>query len=208
MISIMENPSIYIIRISLVKDNLSFISSFADEKRREKALKFVNEKDQLLCFGAGYLLKKYLPNEEILENSNGKPYLPNGPFFNISHSGEYVVLVVHPSRDVGVDIERIDDKKLDAIKYVLNEVESSITETEKLFQIWSNKESLVKCMSLRLMDIRRVSALPLDGVRTINGEDYYTKSMIYEGHSLSITLKGNEPFKVNINLITSVEESL
>ena len=204
----MDKLLIYIIPISLVKDNLSFISSFVSEKRKEKALKFVNEKDQLLSFGAGYLLKKYLPNEEISETSSGKPYLPNGPFFNISHSGEYVVLAVHLSRDVGVDIERIDDKKIDAIRFVLNEEESNIVEKEQLFQIWSNKESLVKCMSLRLMDIRKVTGLPLNGVRTINGEDYFTKSMIYDGYSLSITLKGNESFEIDMVSINDVERPL
>ena len=202
----MDKLLIYIIPISLVKDNLSFISSFVGKKRKEKALKFANEKDQLLSFGAGYLLKKYLPNEETLETSSGKPYLANGPYFNISHSGEYAVLAVHPTRDVGVDIERIDDRRIETVKFVLNEVESSITDTNILFQVWSNKESLVKCMALRLMDIRRVCGLPLDGIRTINDEDYYTKSMIYQGYSLSVTLKGNKSFKMKIDFIDKLEE--
>ena len=107
----MDKVVIYILHTALIKDNLSFISSFVNPKRKEKAERFVNENDRLLSFGAGYLLKRYLPKGEIKENEGGKPYLDNGPYFNISHSGEYVILGIHPSRDVGVDIERIDEKR-------------------------------------------------------------------------------------------------
>ena len=34
----------------------------------------------------------------------GKPFYQNGPFFNISHSGKYVIMAV-ANNEVGVDIE-------------------------------------------------------------------------------------------------------
>ena len=197
---------IRILHISLVKQRHSFIVSFVDQRRKEKAERFIKEQDQLLSLGAGYLLKKYLPSGDIKESSSGKPYLPNGPFFNTSHSGEYVVLVTHPSREVGVDIERINENRRDGIEYVLNEEEKKVSDINTLFQIWSNKESLIKCTSTGLKDIKKVPGLPLEGLRNIEGQEYYTKSMISDGYSLSLTLKNKEPFAIRIEQVNILEE--
>lgn len=198
--------TIRILHTSLIKQSFSFVLSYVDKTRKEKAKRFKNEKDQLLSLGAAYLMKKYLPNGEIKITDTGKPYLPNGPFFNVSHSGEYVVFASSSNSEVGIDIERIDENKLDGIRYVLDEEEKKISDSGLLFQIWSNKESLIKCSSNGLKDIKKVKGLPLNGLRIINGETYYSKSVIYNGYSLSVTLKGNEPFNIKIDTINSLEE--
>ena len=38
---------------------------------------------------------------------HGKPHCPGGPAFNLSHSGELILLGLHASRPVGVDVERL-----------------------------------------------------------------------------------------------------
>ncbi len=202
----MDKVDVYILNIELVKDSFNFVTNYIEPTRRSKALKFVQEKDQLLSLGAGYLLKKYLPSTKIKESKSGKPYLENGPFFNISHSGEYVVLAIGKNWEVGVDIERVDESKLDAIKFSLQGKEKDVFDINSLFLMWSNKESLIKCLSLGVQDIKIVSGLPLEGVRTFNESEYFTKSQIYNNYSLSVTLKGNEPFNINIKPITDLEE--
>jgi phosphopantetheinyl transferase len=204
----MEKVKLYVLHSSLVKENYNLIYSFVSELRRKKADKFINEKDKLLSLGAAYLIKKYLPSEDIKEMANGKLFLPDGPFFNISHSEELIVLAVHESRDVGVDIEKIDDRHIGAIKYVLNDEERNIDDTEKLFMMWSNKESLVKCVSTGLLDIKKVNALPLVGCRELSCNSYYSISKIYNGYSLSITLKGKEPFEVEELVISDLKRPL
>ena len=47
---------IRILHISLIKQNFSFVFSFVNDDRKAKAKKFINEKDQLLSLGAGYLM--------------------------------------------------------------------------------------------------------------------------------------------------------
>lgn len=37
---------------------------------------------------------------------HGKPHCPGGPAFNISHSGDLILLALHRHRPVGVDVER------------------------------------------------------------------------------------------------------
>ena len=200
------NVDLYILHTSLVKENLSAVLSFIDKGRKDKAEKYLNEKDRFLSYGAGLLIKKYLPSEEIKETKNKKPYLENGPYFNISHSGEFAVLAICESCDIGVDIEQVNEKKVDAIKFTLCEDEKKINDVNNLFRMWSNKESLIKCMSSNLNDIRKLNGLPLEGYRSINGEDYYTRSMIYEGYSLSVTLHTKIDFEIVINRIDSLEE--
>lgn len=195
----------YILHILQVKEHLSFVSSFVDPKRKEKAERYAFENDKLLSLGAGYLLKKYLPRGEIKESENGKPFLSGGPFFNISHSGEYVVLAIHPTREVGIDIEQINEHRIDAIQYVLSEEEKKIDDPKMLFQIWSNKESLIKCISSGLKDIKRINGLPLEGVRLVDGKDYYSKAMIFDSYSLSLTLRGNEPFNIKLQIEETIE---
>ena len=206
MTLLMREINIYILNTALVKDNFLFVSSFVDPERKEKALRYKNEEDQLLSFGAGYLLKKYLPSGEIKKTATGKPFLTNGPFFNLSHSGKYVVLVIHPTRDVGADIEKINKNRIDAIRFTLSEEEKEIADIDTLFLLWSNKESLIKCTSTGLKDIKNINGLPLEGNRVVEGIDYYTKSMIYDGYSLSITLKGKEPFNIVIKHINNLED--
>ena len=206
MNSSMDEAMVYILHTLQVKNHFSFVSNFVDIQRKEKAERYMNEKDQLLSFGAGYLLKKYLPNKEIKYTESGKPYLESGPCFNLSHSGEYVVLAIHPSREVGIDIERINKNKIDGIQFVLNDDEKSISDIEMLFKIWSNKESLIKCTSTGLKDIKNVSGLPPEGMRIVLEETYYLKSMIYEGYSLSLALKGKEPFNMNTIEVEIIDE--
>lgn len=200
------NVDLYILHTSLVKENLSAVLSFIDKERIDKAEKYLIEKDRLLSYGAGLLIKKYLPSGEIKETKNKKPYLENGPYFNISHSGEFAVLATCGSCDIGVDIEQVNETKLDAIKFTLTEDEKKTNNVNDLFRMWSNKESLIKCMSSNLNDIRKLNGLPLEGYRSINGEDFYTKSLIYEEYSLSVTLHSKEDFEIVINRIDSLEE--
>ena len=196
----------YLLHIDLIRKHSSTLFSFCDEDRKAKANRFVQEKDRLLCIGAGYLLKRYLPEGPVKVTPGGKPYLEDGPYFNLSHSGEYVLLGVSKTREIGVDIERINPSKIDGIRFVLSDEEKQITDEETLFRMWTNKESLTKCKGTGIQDIKSVNGLPLDGPRTLDEEHYYTTSMLEQGYALSVTLKGDEPFQISIKLITALEE--
>ena len=196
----------YLLHIDLIRKHSSTLFSFCDEDRKAKANRFVQEKDRLLCIGAGYLLKRYLPEGPVKVTPGGKPYLEDGSYFNLSHSGEYVLLGVSKTREIGVDIERINPSKIDGIRFVLSDEEKRITDDETLFRMWTNKESLTKCKGTGIQDIKSVDGLPLEGPRTLDEEHYYTTSMFEQGYALSVTLKGDEPFQISIKLITALEE--
>ena len=201
----MMNATVYLIKTSLVKKHINEVLNYIEASRRDRALKYLKEEDKLRSLGSSYLMKKYLGDVEIKENKNGKPYIDGGPFFNVSHSGEYSVLAVHPSKEVGVDIERIDPSKLNAIKFTLSEKEKKESKPDILFRMWSNKESLIKCIGSSMNDIKKAPGLPLSGKRIENNECYFTKSLLYKDYSLSITLKESEEFDIVLNEIKIVE---
>ena len=202
----MSEIVVYLLHIDFIKEYSSALFSLCDDARKAKAERFIQEKDRLLCIGAGYLLKRFLPTDDIQIGPTGKPYLLEGPFFNLSHSGEYVVLCINKAREVGVDIERINLNKIDGIRFVLSEKEKQIDDEESLFRMWTNKESLTKCIGSGIKNIKSVNGLPLEGKRLFHSETYYTASAIYQGHALSVTLKGEEPFQISINQITAMED--
>ena len=88
------------------KKILSQIAPQYVKKYREHKI----EEDKKQELMAGYLLKMYLNiehEEQLIINENGKPFLKAGePFFNLSHSGNYVVLAIADC-EIGVDIEHI-----------------------------------------------------------------------------------------------------
>ena len=181
---------IKIVDIGFVKQNYEKLLSAIDRKRIERAECFLQEEDKLFSLGAGYLISKNLSADKILYNENGKPYLKDGPYFNLSHSGEYAVLAIDESREVGIDIQTIKEKSETAIKYVSKED----LPLNDMFRLWSNKESLIKCLGANISLIKDVPGMPLEGERCYKGDCFYTKSTVFDGYSLSVTLKGKEPF--------------
>lgn len=201
----MNKVNVYILHTDLVKENLNSLLDYVSKDRKDRALKYINEKDQLLSLGSSYLLKKYLGDNPIKESKYSKPYINGGPYFNISHSGEYACLVISPSYDVGVDIEKIDESRVNAIKYTLDKNEKNTENPGDLFRMWSNKESLIKCLGLSLNEVKSVPALPLSGIRHYEGQCYYTVSEIYKNYSLSVTIKSKEEFDGDIVEIQEIE---
>ena len=103
--------------------------------------------------------------------------------------------------DIGVDTEVIEKKDLnDLIDYVCSKDEKdSIKTTEDFYKVWVSKESLVKCVGLGIKkDMKDVLALPLDGAKEYEGINYYSHLIEYNDYFISITLKGKEDFKIEI----------
>ena len=182
------------ISVDYVKDNLDIILQALDNNRIIKANKYRQENDRLLSIGAGFLISKFIGKKEIFSSKNGKLYAKDGCFFNISHSGKYAIIGVSEDREIGIDIQLIDENNLKPIQYVSDE---SLPLNE-MFRLWSNKESLIKCLGANMSIIKDVPGLPLKGVRTYLNEKFYTDSTIFEGYSISVTLKGEEPFEIDL----------
>ena len=76
--------------------------------RRKRLEKYNIIEDKQRCLAAGLLLRFALGAmaAQIEYTHKGKPFLRNGPYFNLSHSGEYAIMAVSEN-EVGADIQMI-----------------------------------------------------------------------------------------------------
>lgn len=89
----------------------------------------------------------------VVRGEHGKPYLVDAPeplFFNLCHSGDYVVCALS-DREVGVDIQKIGGMKLEIARRFFHPSETEALETVKgteqidlFYRYWAVKESFLK----------------------------------------------------------------
>lgn len=136
------------------------------EERQQKCLSYRFDDDKKRCIAADFLVRKMLCESldkntdeiEIYTDENGKPYVTESIYFNLSHSDKYVAAVV-ADKPVGIDIEKIKSVKSNMLdyfcsekdkKYILGE-EKSVCEDvpenalERFFEVWTFKEAFLKC---------------------------------------------------------------
>ena len=199
----MQTVKLYVADTDLGKKHFRFLLENVSAGQKEKALRYANEIDQIRSLLSSYL-KNQLSREELLKNENGKPYFANGPYFNISHSGKYVLMVVSTA-EICVDIEEIKDKDMSSLVRIFNEAEAKmIKEHSDFYYLWCAKESLIKCMGLSVSKVREIPGLPLNGLKTYKGKDYECKSFIYDKHIVSITREGNEEYEIDIKKVNKL----
>ena len=138
-------------------------------ERREKILRLKHASDRKRSLMAGLMirdnLKAYGINpDEIRTSDNGRPFICDndgitevpGIDFNISHSGDYVVMGIYDMRGsngsvarIGCDIEQIRDRNTKIAKRYFDEAELEWIEQEEdkiraFYQIWTARESYIK----------------------------------------------------------------
>lgn len=102
------------------------------------------------------MLYKYLgisSDEQLVRNEHGKPEIADGgTFFNLAHSGPYVVLAIS-DRPVGVDIEQTKRMSFKVAKRImrkeqLDKLEGFENESEafqiELAKYWTQYEAIMK----------------------------------------------------------------
>lgn len=140
------------------------------------------QKEQLL---STYFKRKYVGEYHL--NEYGKP-LSDNVFFNISHTKGMVIIAID-TLPIGVDIEtlRKTDDKL--VKYVCSpDEELYIKNALDFYNIWTNKESLVKCIGTGIRTkVNEIPGLPLNDIREFVGKKYRSKTFDLFNYTVSVT---------------------
>ena len=82
------------------------------ERQRHDAYRLKDDRERFLIARAslklllGDLLKAEPGSVSLEVAAYGKPFCPGGPQFNVSHSGDLILLGFHAARAVGVDVEQ------------------------------------------------------------------------------------------------------
>ena len=199
----MEIVKLLVLDVELAFRHKKLLLEKANDSQKEKALKFKNEIDQIRSLASSYLVNT-LSKEPLLFNDMGKPFFENGPSFNVSHSGQYIVMAVS-NKDIGVDIEESKEKDMSSLIRIFNEAEAKmIKEHADFYYLWCAKESLIKCIGSSINRIKEIPALPFNGVKAFNGKHYYVKTFIEDKHIISITRLSDEPFDIKIEKINQL----
>ena len=126
--------------------------SFQDEIRKYK---FRNSAESsllgkiILKYGFQKLkLNYYL--QDLKSDAKERPFIQDDLDFNISHSGNYIICAISQNSRVGIDIEKhrilktnIADRYFDSNE--CREIEIAIDSSKAFFDLWSLKESAIKC---------------------------------------------------------------
>ncbi len=149
--------------------------SMVSKERQEKTEKMIQHPDKARSVAAGLLLH-YAVRENTdlhwdgscLVKEHGKPMLPKelGLYFNLSHSGEYVLCAVS-DHEIGADIQRHEKYQERLAERFFHPEELAYLKEAKdrkqcFYDLWSLKESCIKCTGRGLSTgLERFSVVPL-----------------------------------------------
>jgi 4'-phosphopantetheinyl transferase len=132
-------------------------------QERERSRRLLLERDRRLSVLSWGLVRTTLgaivgrdpASLEFARDQFGKPALPGGPSFNLSHSGDRVLIALAEEGRVGVDVEVIrplpDAEALAERSFSTDEAAalSALAAAEReraFFRIWTRKEAFIKAV--------------------------------------------------------------
>lgn len=138
--------NVYVLDIAPLRGREREALALLPEERREKALRIRREEARLRSIGAALLLRAAGIDPPFAYGEHGKPYIPGGPHFSLTHSGMLAALAVSDA-SVGLDIEKIAPVRRAAARALtIEEREYMETDPERRFAyLWTRKEAALKC---------------------------------------------------------------
>ena len=130
-------------------------------ERKNEALAFKNKKRQREFLSVRLLADKLLGYKcEISYLDSGKPFLSNSSYnISISHTDGYAAVILHPHKEVAVDIEKVAEKViLLKDKFLSSEELATIDHDNNLLWMlvsWSAKETLFKIIPEDAIDFKK-----------------------------------------------------
>lgn len=121
------------------------------------------ESDQKFKLAGRYMVKKFHLEknrwtgwEQWQVKTGGKPFVENGYKFNITHSGNYVI-VAFSQQEVGVDLEEIASVDANALADYFHSdeqqfIQHSTNKKLAFFQVWTRKEAYLKAIGIGVMN--------------------------------------------------------
>ncbi len=124
--------------------------------------RFSNENRKKQWIASRLILAELFKDNKIsiTYKDNGKPHLSCGERnISISHTAEFVAVIVSSNAQLGIDIEKIQPRILRVRHKFVSEAESKFIDEsssllEQLYVIWSAKETLYKLHGIGNLDFR------------------------------------------------------
>lgn len=216
---------IYAVKIMDISEKkLEALCLLISSKKKRKIEKFVNKNDKIRTLIGEMLIRSIIVqelgirNKHIIfeENHYGKPYLKGYPIinFNISHSGYFVVCAID-EQPIGVDIEEVKPieyediaKKIFTIhEFMYITKQNSDLQLSKFYEIWTLKESYIKCCGQGLSTSLKSFSIDIDQNETINviinneHNEYACKKLEIESGYKMAVCSVNKEISDNVEMI-------
>jgi 4'-phosphopantetheinyl transferase len=157
---------LWLAHLPAIPDQLPRLEQCLSAEERDRALRFRQAADRdryIVSHGMlRVLVARYLDGDpaqlHFLQNAFGKPRL-DGPAaattlcFNLSHSGEFVLLGITRAREIGVDVETVRPRfaTLEVAERFFAPAEVTVLrslpeaqQTDAFFRCWTRKEAFIK----------------------------------------------------------------
>lgn len=197
---------------------LETYTTFLTQKIKDQVYTFRRWQDRQ-AFVLGKLLiwkglKQHHYEEDCLSklqlNRYGKPYVDSSVYFNLSHSGQYVICAFY-KEEIGIDIEKIEHLEIDDFKTIFSEQELdqlrvSVSPLTEFFRFWTIKESIIKAEGKGLsLPLQLINTSEVGIVRLGKNNWYVNEVNLFQNYCCSIaTLSEPSSFffeKVNFEII-------
>jgi 4'-phosphopantetheinyl transferase len=156
-----------------------------DGHERERLHRFRRPADQARYLAAHALVRLVLAQEVgepadalVFDRTcrcgaqHGKPVLPGGPGFSLTHAGDLAGVAVHPDGEVGLDVEQVRElADLAAMAAHVCSPQESATDATAFFTLWTRKEALLKAVGTGLATPMSAITVGPAGVLAWTGED-------------------------------------
>lgn len=178
---------------------LKFYHTILPQNVKDRARRFRRWQDRQ-AFILGRLLiwqglQHYKYNDDCLAklqtNRYGKPYIDQHIFFNLSHSGRYVMCVFH-TEEAGIDIEEILPTDIHDFNSFFSEQEkkhihSAPQPLKAFFRLWTIKESVIKAEGKGLSIPLQELDASRQGIVQLGEKSWHIKEInLFNGYCCSI----------------------
>jgi phosphopantetheinyl transferase len=182
-----EDARLLVWEVTEAVDDLKLFLENLDEN---EFVKIASVKRKLEFVGIRVALKELIGEEvRISYTDEGKPFLLNKQYqISVSHSGKWIVVMIHPERLVGVDVE-VPTPKIQKVyaRFLSRKEQAEMSDgrdLKKLQIAWSAKEALYKIIGKEAVDFAnqlRIFPFEVRDAGEISAEHIPSK-MIYRLH--------------------------
>ena len=178
--------NVYVLDIASLRGREREALALLSEERREKALRICREDARLRSIGAGLLLREAGIAPPFSYGEHGKPYIPGGVRFSLTHSGELAALAGCEETPVGLDAEVIAPVRRAAARALTSEERDFMeADPERRFAyLWTRKEAALKCTGAGLSQPMNTFSV-LGDAAILDGETLSLYTVEYGDYMLS-----------------------
>jgi 4'-phosphopantetheinyl transferase len=143
-------------------------------------------------------------------DENKKPFFEKGPHFNISHSGN-AVLVAFYQEKIGVDIETKELINYNELMHFFHPeeiqyIEGSENVNEAFYFVWTRKEAYLKAVGTGIINgLNDVNVLP--NCIHENGEEWHLNTLeVFPNYAAAICTKNQDKIDTQAFILQSISQ--